>query len=207
MTEPEQIDRMGAGQSQNRKRLLLIALLAVFLSPVIGAWLWTPDSFRNQGELIEPPRPLVSVPMVSPDGALVELKTLLGKWTFVYFIGGTCDSVCRQTADSLERVRLSQGKNARRLRVLAIVLSPTQLSAASQLRLDTPETIVLGVSAEKKRRLVSQFSLGSDAPTDGKPRIYLVDPLGNLMMSYPVDADPSDLRKDIGRLLRASRVG
>ncbi len=207
MAEPEQKARKGVHQNQNRKRLLLIALLAIFLSPVIGAWLWTPDSFRNRGELIEPPRPLVSVPMVSPDGALVELKALLGKWTFVYFISGACESECLRTADALTRVRLSQGKNARRLRVLAIVLSPAQLSAASQLRLDMPETIVLGVSAEERQQLVSQFAHASGAPAEGESRIYLVDPLGNLMMSYPADTDPSDLRKDIGRLLRASRIG
>jgi len=35
----------------------------------------------------------------------------------------------------------------------------------------------------------------------------LVDPMGNLMMSYPADSDPKNLRKDIGRLLRASRIG
>jgi hypothetical protein len=27
------------------------------------------------------------------------------------------------------------------------------------------------------------------------------------MMSYPIDADPADLGKGIGRLLRASRIG
>jgi hypothetical protein len=41
----------------------------------------------------------------------------------------------------------------------------------------------------------------------GELRIYLLDPPGNLMMSYPIDADPADLGKGIGRLLRASRIG
>jgi len=67
--------------------------------------------------------------------------------------------------------------------------------------------VVLGVSAEEKDSLVSQFLLDSGSPLTGELRIYLVDPLGNLMMSYPIDADPSDLSKDIGRLLRASRIG
>ncbi|HCL93892.1 MAG TPA: cytochrome oxidase assembly protein, partial [Gammaproteobacteria bacterium] len=46
---------------RNRKRLTLIALMALFLSPVLAAWLWTPDTFRNRGELIDPPQPLVNV--------------------------------------------------------------------------------------------------------------------------------------------------
>ena len=37
--------------------------------------------------------------------------------------------------------------------------------------------------------------------------IYLVDPLGNLVLRYPRDADPSRIRKDIERLLKVSRIG
>jgi|TARA_B110000263_G_scaffold168292_1_gene146592 hypothetical protein len=41
----------------------------------------------------------------------------------------------------------------------------------------------------------------------GELRIYLLNPPGNLMMSYPIDADLADLGKCIGWLLRASRIG
>jgi glutathione peroxidase-family protein len=37
--------------------------------------------------------------------------------------------------------------------------------------------------------------------------IYLIDPLGNLMMRFPKDADPSKVKKDIGKLLKASAIG
>jgi hypothetical protein len=37
--------------------------------------------------------------------------------------------------------------------------------------------------------------------------IYLVDPLGNLMMRFPRDPDPSKMIKDLQRLLRYSRFG
>jgi len=40
-----------------------------------------------------------------------------------------------------------------------------------------------------------------------KDHIYLIDPLGNLVLRYPRDADPSRIRKDITRLLRVSRIG
>ena len=42
------------------------------------------------------------------------------------------------------------------------------------------------------------------SPSD---HIYLIDPLGNLMMRFPKDADPSRMKKDLAKLLRASRVG
>jgi len=34
-----------------------------------------------------------------------------------------------------------------------------------------------------------------------------VDPLGNLMLRFPRDADPSRMIKDLQRLMRYSRIG
>ena len=46
-----------------------------------------------------------------------------------------------------------------------------------------------------------------DTFRSGSDRIYLVDPLGNLMLVFPFDPDPSKMKKDIAKLLRASRIG
>ena len=192
---------------RNRKRLTLIALMALFLSPVLAAWLWTPDTFRNRGELIDPPQPLVNVPMISPDGSDVDLTNLFGRWTYVFFVEAGCDESCKQLADAVERVRLSQGKNEKRVRLMVITLSPDALSSVDEIRLIMPKTIVLGVNAAEKEQLLPQFMSSGEAPALQSGSVFLVDPMGNLMMSYPAKADPTDLRKDISRLLRASRIG
>ena len=192
---------------RNRKRLTLIALMALFLSPVLAAWLWTPDTFRNRGELIDPPQPLVNVPMISPDGSDVDLTNLFGRWTYVFFVEAGCDESCKQLADAVERVRLSQGKNEKRVRLMVITLSPDALSSLDEIRLVMPKTIVLGVNAAEKEQLLPQFMPSGEASALQSGSVFLVDPMGNLMMSYPAKADPTDLRKDISRLLRASRIG
>ena len=192
---------------RNRKRLTLIALMALFLSPVLAAWLWTPDTFRNRGELIDPPQPLVNVPMISPDGSDVDLTNLFGRWTYVFFVEAGCDESCKQLADAVERVRLSQGKNEKRVRLMVITLSPDALSSVDEIRLIMPKTIVLGVNAAEKEQLLPQFMSSGEAAALQSGSVFLVDPMGNLMMSYPATADPTDLRKDISRLLRASRIG
>jgi hypothetical protein len=38
-------------------------------------------------------------------------------------------------------------------------------------------------------------------------RVYLIDPLGNLMMCYSVDARPKGMLEDLKKLLRLSHVG
>jgi hypothetical protein len=43
-----------------------------------------------------------------------------------------------------------------------------------------------------------------DLPAGG---YYLVDPLGNLVMYFRPDLDPSDMVDDIKHLLRLSRIG
>ena len=43
--------------------------------------------------------------------------------------------------------------------------------------------------------------------TSAQDRLYLIDPLGNLMMRYTVDADPNKVKKDIVKLLKASSIG
>ena len=50
------------------------------------------------------------------------------------------------------------------------------------------------------------FGVGGSAPPEAG-RIYLLDPLGYLMMSYPLAIDPNDIRKDLARLMRVSRIG
>ncbi len=193
--------------SQTRKRWTLIALMALFLSPVIAAWLWKPDTFRNYGELIDPPRPLGNVQMISPEGGSVDLDTFFGRWTYVFFVDDDCKDSCKRLSDAIERVRLSQGKNEKRIRLIVVTLNPGSLPSLSQIRLAMPKTIVLAVEASKREKLLSQFSRQAGVLTRQPSKIFLVDPLGNLMMTYPAQSDPTDLRKDISRLLRASRIG
>ncbi len=57
------------------------------------------------------------------------------------------------------------------------------------------------------QELAGQFRLAAGTPLDGLDRIYVVDPLGNFMMSYPADADPRGMNKDLTLLLRASQIG
>ena len=42
-------------------------------------------------------------------------------------------------------------------------------------------------------------------PRFAREHVYLVDPLGNLMLRFPRDPDPSRMIKDLQRLLRYSR--
>jgi hypothetical protein len=46
-----------------------------------------------------------------------------------------------------------------------------------------------------------------ETDTTAADHIYMIDPLGNLMMRFPKDADPNKVKKDITKLMKASRIG
>jgi hypothetical protein len=79
------------------------------------------------------------------------------------------------------------------------LLPPEQLG---QLQDQYPDLVIL----QNASILSAQFDLPG-VPAAGSGRIYLVDPLGQLMMNYPRDAKPSGIHKDLMRLLTYSWTG
>ena len=49
--------------------------------------------------------------------------------------------------------------------------------------------------------------LPTDQGSSMTDHIYMIDPMGNLMMRFPKDADPNKIKKDLVKLLKASSIG
>jgi hypothetical protein len=54
---------------------------------------------------------------------------------------------------------------------------------------------------------MAPFALDATDKPETAGRIYLIDPLGNLMMSYAPDAPSMGLLEDIKKLLKLSHIG
>jgi len=65
-------------------------------------------------------------------------------------------------------------------------------------------TIRATPAAEPLLGLLPDFNGIAPAAAD---RVYVIDPLGNLMMSYAPDAKPKGMLEDLKRLLGLSHVG
>jgi hypothetical protein len=174
---------------RSRAQLALLALL--FAAPLALAWLahrldWAPGVTANYGELITPPRPLSGAP----------LEALRGKWVLVSFDAGGCDANCEKKLYFMRQVRRAQGKDQDRVERLWV------LTDAAQPRAELLAAIE-GTRIERAPALAARFPAAA-AHAD---HLYVVDPLGNLMMRFPRDPDPSRMLKDLQRLLRLSQVG
>lgn len=144
---------------------------------------WAPGNTGNHGELIAP-RPLSGAP----------LDTLRGKWVLVSFDAAACDPYCERKLYFMRQVRRAQGKDMERLERLWVL---TDAAAPGPALLAAIE----GTRVVRNERLAERF------PGKATDHIYLIDPLGNLMLRFPRDPDPSLMIKDLQRLLKYSRIG
>lgn len=184
-----------------KKLTSLWLILALTTAPVAASYLlyyfWPPAHTVNYGELIEP-QPLPDLQLALADGAPFRLSRLKGKWLLVSVDSGQCDTHCDRKLLYMRQLRLTQGKNSERVERVWLVSDGAvpRNEAVSQY----PGTwIVRGGGAA----LLGHFP-AAGATSD---HIYLIDPLGNLMMRFPRDPDPRLMIKDLARLLKASQVG
>jgi cytochrome oxidase Cu insertion factor (SCO1/SenC/PrrC family) len=197
---------------RRRGRRLLLALAAVAGLPVLASYLlfssgWRPSGTASHGELLNPARPIADVELRTLEGAPVRVSQLARKWALVYFAPPLCEEVCQRQLYHLRQVVLAQGKEQERVQRVLVLTDARSVEGVRTLLKDYPGMRVWSGSKDAVAQLAVQFTVPAGSPLDGLNRIYLLDPLGNLVLSYPPEADPTGLRKDLARLLRLSHIG
>ena len=211
-TRPEAVIEERARAARTRTRLILITLAVLFLGGIAVAQVlvqsgWRPAKTKNYGELVQPARPLADVDLTTLDGRRTSLSALRGKWNLVYFGPADCLSPCTDNLYKMRQIVAAQGKEAGRVARVFVVTDSKALDWLRYTLKDYPGMEIFTGPAAAVRALAEQFVLPGGGPPDRLHRVYVVDPLGNLMMSYPADADPSRMNKDLSFLLKASHIG
>lgn len=194
-----------------RKPAILVILFAVFALPPLLSWyafnytdLGKQRSTGEHGTLIAPPRPLPAWDLVGRGGTITPLH---GKWTLVYPLNGKCGEACLQNLYRMRQLRLATGKYADRVQRAVLVVSSDRNAVTGAQLQDYPGQLALFPENMDGDALRSLFELSAGDRPFVEERLYLVDPLGNLMMSYARTADPKGIIKDLTRLLKYSRTG
>jgi cytochrome oxidase Cu insertion factor (SCO1/SenC/PrrC family) len=192
-----------------RKFVLLVALFAAPLAIAYTLYFsgWRPQSLRVRGELLEPARPVGDASLRALDGQPASLGLLRGKWNLVYFGAAECLKPCRDNLYKMRQVVVSLGEDAERVNRVFIVTGSQALDALRYTVRDYPGTLTYTAARDELEKLARAFAVPAGSPLAGLHRVYLLDPLGNLVLSYAADADPSGMRKDLTRLLHVSRIG
>lgn len=191
---------------QRKGRLQLILLVLVFALPVAAVvalhWAdWRPVG-KSYGELVQPPRTLSFPVLDTAQHQPFAPRAWLGKWHMVYVSRNACTESCLKDLHTMRQLHASLAKEIDRLQRVWLVTGTLSPEAAAMLQHNYPDLIMLPNAAT----LAAQFELSNISAADSG-RIYLVDPLGHLIMSYPPDSNPYGMRKDLLRLLSYSWAG
>ncbi len=198
---------MQAAQVQTpRKPWKLLIVLAVCAAPMLLSYFFyyvvKPEGRTNYGSLLEPrnyPLPKLQSFDINTNTQR-ELGDLKGKWVLMMSAGGNCDKACQSNLYYLRQIRTAVGKEMQRVeRVWFITDQAMPISAVLQ---QFEGTHMWRTDAA---RLSSWLPVEAGAKFD--EHIYVLDPLGNLMMRFPKDADPAKVKKDLSKLLKASAIG
>jgi cytochrome oxidase Cu insertion factor (SCO1/SenC/PrrC family) len=198
-----------------RQRRLLLGLAALFFAPLAVSFYlyyagdWRPGQRVNHGELIEPARPLpeAALPLARVSdlhAGHTDAAFLRKKWTLLYWGPGSCPARCRTDLYNTRQVRLALNRDMDRVQRVFVAAGPC--CAWGYLDREHPDLITVQATEEAAplKSLLPSYGGIDPAAAD---RIYLIDPLGNLMMSYAPDAKPKGMLEDLKRLLGLSRVG
>ena len=169
-------------------------LLAMFILPIAFGTLFfyaNPNYFSestvNYGELVRP--------VIATEEGDIEIDggaSLQGVWTMVY-VSSRCDDVCEKAAADMKTIRTLMNADMRRIqRMIIIEDSSTPTS-------DDKALIKARIISEKLTQSLKKYTENA---------IYLIDPIGNIMLYYePQNIDIRLVIKDLKRLFKYSRIG
>ena len=181
-----------------RNRIVLWLVLAVCAAPVVAsfvAYYWLqPSGQVNYGELLTP-QPVPASTLAGVDARPFGFADLKGSWVLVSIDDAACDERCRTKLVYTRQVKLATGKKSERIERVWLVTDGAIPDATL-----VAEHHDLRVVRAAGSPLLSAFP----AQTTPAAHVYVVDPLGNLMMRFPENPDPRRILKDVARLLRHS---
>ncbi len=202
-----------AQKPRSLKPLIFIILLS--LAPVIAALVvyfnpqLRPEGSVAYGTLVEPQRPMPpasALQLTTLDGQPFDLNTLKGKWVLASADVAECPESCALKLFILRNSHASQGKQVERLTRVWFILDQGEV----------PEKVLEAYKGTIMVRVSNPEQLGRFAPitpgaTPGLGALaqpmWIIDPLGNLILRYDQGADPLKVRDDITKLIKNSRIG
>lgn len=190
---------------QRRGRMIFLMMAIFFIVPIVVVVTmikmdWRPGG-QSMGELVQPARLLNTDPHLMDSKGNAQPKFWGDKWNVV-FVANTCEQVCLNKLHDMRQIHVSTYKDI--IRVQRVLI--THQADISAIQTMYPDMLILNQPTESIDALAEQFNIQAEDARIAN-RIYFVDPLGHLMMSYPQATPAANIRKDLVRLLKFSWAG
>ncbi len=188
-----------------RSKAAFYWVLGICIAPTIAAYAtfylvdWAPNTeTTNYGELLTGQATLPALPSAKTlDGKPFDFKQLEKKWVFVSVDGGACDESCAKRLFTSRQLKAITGRE--RDRVARVWLVTDDAPIKPELLTAHPDLAVVRVNAADAGALPVKVSHTLNQHT------WIIDPLGRPMMRYNASPDPDRMKKDLSKLLYASK--
>ena len=198
----------------NKGQRSLLLLAAVFIVPMVLAYLLVNNIYsfgefetKNYGELIKPAKPLQDITLTRETGEKFRFSDMRSKWVMVYIGSSSCDVKCGENLYKMRQSRLAQGGELKRLKRLYISIDGKPEASLQTLLAEHQGLEVVYGNEPNIQQVLNQFELTAEAVNDELVGMFIVDPLGNLVMRYQTGFEAKGLIKDLSHLLKASYIG
>ena len=202
-----------AEQIKKNKRTMLL-LFVMFAAPILLAvFVFNTDpsgkyATKNRGNLITPAVELKNIELEFIENKKpYKLVDQEHQWLMVFVGAGECDDNCKRQLVVMRQTRLAQGGEFTRVNRLYVIQDKQSDKFMKEVKAFHPDMDIVTGSKQQLENVVTQFTLADKVSVGTSNRIYIVDPIGNLMMYYELDAAASDIAKDLARLLKVSQMG
>ncbi|MBL4607414.1 MAG: SCO family protein [Pseudomonadales bacterium] len=200
---------------KKKKRRLnpLTVMVVLFGFPYIISWymFYSGDSLffkegKSQGVLVSPVREIPEFETVDIAGNKVSRQLLQGKWSFLVVGPSKCDELCNETIVMLRQVRRAQAVGRKRVQRLWLLTENTHKAELNILIEDEHQGLNILMHSPQASQILYPV-LNPENSTIEDFSIFLIDPLGNLMMYYEPRTEGKKVLKDLKHLLKYSELG
>lgn len=179
-----------------------------FVAPVVAAYALfflgvTPPAYSNKGELLKPMIDIESFALTDDDAEPISRDEITKhKWHMILFAGSACDDACNQALYNMRQINIAVGKNANRLRRLVIHLEKPSEEFQALIASEYPDA--RHANADSQTIETALQEVGAEFRSN---EVYIMDPIGNIMLRFTQDQPYKDLLHDLKKLFKVSQIG
>ena len=181
--------------------ILLVAVLSV---AAVLVYQNTNQNFN--GSVIDPPAPASDFTLTDQSGKKVSLSDYRGEYVYLFFGFSHCLQECPATMAVLAKARSLMGSKGADMQVLMVSTDPANDTRQSMQdflgRFDPTFIGGLGTADQLKSVWDAYGVAVEDGGETHSSYTYLIDPNGDLRMTYPYGVTPEDLVSDLKILMR-----
>ena len=187
-----------------------ITALLIFLTPIIvitvsTVWYYSgygPEEKVNYGRLLSDPIDVGTLDL-ELDYQNLNVDSMERKWMLVHFINDACLESCADLIYVARQVNVLLARQ--QTRVKRYIAAPIEVKPKLENFFTTYQDLNF-IEVKDQSTTIQEFKKNGIDPFD-QPNMFVIDPIGNIILHYSGEVDGKKLLADLKKLLGASKIG